>query len=375
MEIPGSIIDQVLELAVKIQQIPAPTFREQPRAEFILKTFNAQGAPQARMDPCGNVYVKIPGRSMQPMVVVSAHLDTVFPLSTDLTVQRIGSRIYGPGIGDNSISLACLFGLYWLFSCDRRYQGELLQPRGDLLLVANVGEEGLGDLVGMKAVVDSLGSKPAAYIVLEGISLGHIYHRGLGVKRFRLKVQTAGGHAWIDYGRPSAIHELAELIVQVNRIRLPAGSRSSVNVGMVSGGTSVNTIAAEASCELDLRSETPSGLEFLVREVKSLIEHANRAVSTQVNVSAELIGDRPAGELAVDHRLVKLARQGYIQHGVRPKMIIGSTDANIPLSRGLPAICLGLTTGGGAHTKDEFLDIAPLGMGLGIVADLILSVP
>jgi acetylornithine deacetylase/succinyl-diaminopimelate desuccinylase-like protein len=374
LEIHRSIINQVIDLAEKIQQVQAPTFHEQQRAEFFLSTLRDHGAQHAWKDQCGNVNIRLPGRSKKPMVVVSAHLDTVFPQVSTLSIRRSGTRIYGTGIGDNSLGLAALFGLFLLFNKDGADSHRLSQPEGDLLLVANVGEEGLGDLQGMKAVVDQLGHDPAAYIILEGMLIGHIYHRGLGVKRYRLTVQTPGGHSWIDYGRPSAIHILAELIMQITRMDVPMEPRSSFNVGVISGGTSVNTIAAQASCELDLRSEDSTTLRLLSASVESLIEEENRSGGQEVKVKAEVIGERPSGELRVDHPLVTRALQCYARYGIKPSLNIGSTDANVPLSRGLPAICIGLTTGGGAHTQDEYIDIGPVGMGLGIVADLIQAV-
>jgi tripeptide aminopeptidase len=369
-----SIHERVIELAVQIQQVAAPTFHEQQRSEFILRTFQEQGAQHAWKDQTGNVYVRVAGRTKAPMIVVSAHLDTVFPAGVDLAIRRSGDKIFGPGIGDNSLGLASLFGLYWIFNQETPSSHTLPQPAGDILLVANVGEEGLGDLLGMKAVVDHLGSEPTAYIILEGMLIGNIYHRGLGVKRYRLSVKTPGGHSWLDYGRPSAIHELAGLITQITDLDIPSEPRSSVNIGVISGGTSVNTIASEASCELDLRSENIDGLNFLIQAVEKIVGEANRNRGSMVKVSAEVIGDRPTGEIPGNHPLVTLAQGCYTRNRIVPRLNIGSTDANIPLSRGLPAICIGITTGGGAHTKDEYIHVSPVGHGLGIIAELIQAI-
>lgn len=353
-----SICDRVLEMAVRIQQIPAPTFAEAARGSFIAQQFAEQGLADASVDEVGNVYARILGTGEAAPVIVSAHLDTVFPIDTDLTVKRVGDRIAGPGIGDNSLGVAGLFGLLWALQ-----QQEKRLP-GDIWLVANVGEEGLGDLKGMKAVVDRFGETPLAYVVVEGMSLGQIYHRGLGVRRYRITINTAGGHSWVDFGKPSAIHELAEMVVQLNRVPIPVQPRSSLNVGVISGGTSINTIAAQAQLELDLRSEDPKVLLEMCQQVEAIVASANRLDDDPVRVDASVIGQRPAGMIEQSHPLALLASRCLEEQRVAARMNIGSTDANIPLSRGLPAICLGLTLGGKAHTKDEYIFTSPLRQGL-----------
>lgn len=289
------------------------------------------------------------------MVVVSAHIDTVFPLVTDLAVKRMEDRITGPGIGDNSLGVAGLFGLLWKL-------GRRTVPLpGDLWLVANVGEEGLGDLRGMRAIVDRFGSQPLAYIVVEGMALGQVYHRGLGVRRYQISVQTAGGHSWVDYGSPSAIHELARLADSIASLQLPQSPRTTLNVGVISGGVSVNTIAPEAHLELDLRSEGSQALEDLASQVQTLASSAQRE---GVRVEVRLVGNRPEGSLPGDHPLVRLGVKCLEQTGLKARLNTGSTDANIPLSLGLPAVCVGLTTGAGAHTLQEYIHTRPLPYGL-----------
>jgi acetylornithine deacetylase/succinyl-diaminopimelate desuccinylase-like protein len=366
-----SITERVLDLAMQIQQIPAPTFEEGQRAEYIRKHFCEQGAKDVTVDDCGNVYTHIRGRGEKPPLVLSAHLDTVFPQGTDLANTRGLEKITGPGIGDNSLGLAGLFGLFWAFIGTSADLSTTQGLDGDVWLVANVGEEGLGDLKGMKAVVNRFGEEALAYIILEGMSLGQIYHRGLGVRRYRIRVHTKGGHSWVDYGNPSAIHELADLLVKIKDLSLPGEPRTSMNVGVITGGTSVNTIAADASFELDLRSESMLVLHNLIGQVETLVEEADRKGGEAVRVCCEVIGDRPAGEIPADHPLVKLAMECIIVNEISVRLNIGSTDANVPLSRGLPAICVGLTTGGGAHTLGEYIDIKPITQGLGILVDLV----
>jgi tripeptide aminopeptidase len=365
--------ERILDLAMQIQQISSPTFGEEVRAKFVFDRFVTAGALETSIDRAGNVITLIKGRGVKPPLVISAHLDTVFPMGTDLTSTRTEDKIFGPGIGDNALGLAGLFGVYWKLR-KKRGAGRNAYLPGDIWLVANVGEEGLGDLAGMKAIVDRFGGEPLAYLVLEGMSLGQVYSRGLGVRRYRIHVNTKGGHSWVDYGNPSAIHEIAELVIWLKNVPVPEQPRSSLNVGMIKGGTSVNTIAAEASLELDLRSESPRELTRMLEQVEAIVKAADIRGGDDIKVSAEVIGDRPAGEIAIDHPLVKTAIDCFARQSIPLKLNIGSTDANVPLSRGYPALCFGLTTGGGSHTTGEYINTAPLIQGYHLLIDLIQSI-
>lgn len=368
-----NITDRIIELAIQIQQIAAPTFHEERRAEFIRGLFEQEGLQDVAMDEAGNVHGRWTMGSGKWTVeskplVVSAHLDTVFPFEMDLNVKRGEGRVHGIGIGDNSIGVAALFGLMWMLreGLSSPSPSPLTHlPEGDgkrdIWFVANTCEEGLGDLRGMKAVVDRFRGDVTAYLVLEGMALGHIYHKAVGVKRYRITARTQGGHSWSDYGQPSAVLELSKLIVQLSALRLPSKPRTTMNVGKIQGGTSVNTIPAEAWLELDLRSEGQAELAELVEGVEMLIEAAGRP---GVVIEADVIGARPAGEMPAKHPLVKLAQQCLREQGLDAALTSGSTDANIPLSRGYPALVLGVTRGGGAHTKDEFIETAPVEQGM-----------
>jgi len=348
-------MENLLDLAIAIQQIPAPTFDEKKRGEFVRQLFVKERLDEISVDDAGNIYGKYPGKGMGAPLVICAHLDTVFPAQTDLRITRDPNRITGPGIGDNSLAVAAMPILIGML------REKNIQPLGDIWLVATTGEEGLGNLRGMRAVVDRFEDSPIAYLALEGMALGYIYHRALGVCRYRISVSTEGGHSWGNYGTPSAIHELAALINKLTVLELPTDPRTTLNIGTISGGISVNTIAAEASCELDLRSESAKALAELVREVLTLIASATQP---NIKVVAEEIGSRPAGEISESHPLVKLAEQSLVEQGIEPVLVISSTDANIPLSRGYPAICLGVSTGGGAHTSQEYIDTAPVAQGM-----------
>ena len=363
------LVESLLDLAVQIQQVPAPTLGEGKRAQLVEELFQGEGLADIQIDPAGNVVARLPGEAgvgkAKTSLLVSAHLDTVFPDGTELKAQREAGRITAPGIGDNSLGVAGLFGLVWRL----RERGASLA--GDVWLAANVGEEGLGNLRGMRELVERFGDSPRLYLVLEGMALGHIYHRGIGVRRYRITAKTEGGHSWTDYGKPSAIHELAGLVGQLAHIALPEQPKTTLNVGRIWGGTSVNTLAAEAGLELDLRSEKATTLNELVQRVDGLVRAANK---TGVRIEADLIGERPAGSISGDDPLVRLAEDCLREAGFDPGLTGGSTDANLPLSRGYPALVLGLTTGGGAHTVHEYIDTEPLARGLESVVEFVCRV-
>jgi acetylornithine deacetylase/succinyl-diaminopimelate desuccinylase-like protein len=266
-----------------------------------------------------------------------------------------GSVIKGPGIGDDCRGLAVLLAIVRTMN-----QAKVRTP-GSITFVANVGEEGLGNLRGMKAIVDRFDGTVKAYLVVEGTALAHVYHRAIAVQRYRVTIRTAGGHSWSDYGQPSAIHELARVVTHIAGLPIPASPRSSLNVGLISGGTGVNVLAPEARLELDIRSESPEALEGLTRRVQNIVQAADR---DGVTSTMEMIGERPAGQIAQDHPLVKLAEACLAEQGLKASFTSGSTDANVPLSRGYPALVLGVTTGGGAHTVQEYIDIPPIESGM-----------
>ena len=353
-----TIAERVIERAIEIQQVPAPTFEEARRAEFVRAKFIEEGLGNVSLDEAGNVYGKWKvksGESKSKPLVVSAHLDTVFPRETNLEVKRDGEKIHAPGLGDNSLGVAALFGLMWMIR-ERK-----IEPGGDVWFVANVCEEGLGDLRGMKSVVERFGADALAYLVLEGLALGHIYHRAVGVRRYRVTARTKGGHSWSDYGQPSAVHELAKLVVQLTSLDLPKEPRTTMNVGKISGGTSVNVIASEAALDLDLRSEGQEELAELVSAAEKLIQRANKP---GVVVEAQVIGQRPAGEMSAEHPLIQVALDCLREQGLDAILTTGSTDANVPLSKGYPALVLGVSRGGNAHTVQEYIHTAPVEQGM-----------
>jgi len=362
-----SLIQRVITAAITIQQIPAPTFQEGKRSTYLLQQFKSEALRDVSQDKLGNVYGRIPGSNSNHPIVVTAHLDTVFPLETNLQIVQSPERVAGAGIGDNSLGLAGLLGLVWLLKGVNKL-------RNDIWLVANVGEEGLGNLVGMKAVVERFGKVPKAYLILEGMALGSIYHRGLSVRRYRVQARTQGGHSWVNFGRPSAIHEMAHFIARLERMEYPLSPKSSFNVGTIYGGTSINTIAAQAEIEVDLRSENGNTLQSLSNQLEQMVLESNRDGEQPVEFECQIIGDRPAGVLPVDHELVRLAKSALERQEIIPHTEIGSTDANVPLSMGYPAVCIGITNGSNAHTKDEFIETRLIPKGLSQLINLVLDV-
>lgn len=347
----------VLDMAIAIQQVPAPTFDEARRAAFVQQQMRDFGLYDVDCDAIGNVYGHRPGRRSGPGLLVSAHLDTVFPKETDLSIRYADERIYGPGLGDNSTGVAGLLHLA------RAMQEFDLPNQGDVWFVANVGEEGLGDLRGIRAAVERLRSRIGTVIVLEGCDFGTLHHQAIGVRRYKIEAISPGGHSWGNFGVPSAIHALVRLANRITELEVPRSPRTTFNIGMISGGTSVNTIAQQASMLLDMRSVNATSLADLVAQVDRLIRVAATEHS-DIEIRVQLVGDRPSGSIPRDHPLVQAAVAAYHSVGAAVSYQQSSTDANIPLSQGIPAVCIGLTDGGNAHRSDEYIVPANLGRGM-----------
>jgi tripeptide aminopeptidase len=346
----------VIEKAIEIQQIPAPTFQEGKRAAFVAEQFEALKLAQVHTDDMCNVYGWLPGRvTGQPAILVSAHTDTVFSETTDLSIRHEGGYIYGPGLGDNSIGIAGLMGLVHYLK--RR---EIYTESG-IWFVATSREEGLGDLGGMRAVYARFKGQVSRVINLEGLAFGHVYHAGIAVRRLRITAGAAGGHSWLHFGRPSAIHALMRLGNQITQLQPPQEPRTTFNIGMIDGGESINSIATSAELWLDLRSESPSALTALETQVRQIV---SSLASSDLTFQIEVVGDRPAGQLPPDHELVQAALTSLSLVGVRGSLETGSTDANVPLAAGCPAVTVGITRGGNAHRLDEYIETRSIALGL-----------
>ncbi len=348
-----------INLIQAIQQIPAPTFAEADRAAFVESQMLALGLQDVRQDDLHNVYGRFPGQHRRTPLIITAHLDTVFPLETDLRIRENGRLLSGPGIGDNSTGVA---GLLLLAKSLIENQIKLTN---DVWLVANVCEEGLGDLRGIRAVVEKFGQS-AKYIIVEGGLFGQISHQAIGVRRFRLEVSGPGGHSWGSFGAASAIHVLGHLISAIDKLPVPVSPRTTYNVGIIEGGTSINTIAQSAALQLDLRSEEPSALQQLVDSVTDIVQQTNQLRRDDgIHVTMTAIGSRPPGQISRHTALVKTAVDALHYVGSQGiTFMMGSTDANVPLSKGFTAVVLGLTESGNAHRLDEFIDPTRLPDGL-----------
>ena len=343
----NELLTDLTDLLEIICQTPAPTFEEGERGELVARLLLKAGL-EPQKDSVGNITAEVPGGT-GPRVLVAAHLDTVFARDTDVTVKRDGVRWRAPGIGDNSASLAVLVG----------YAQKIVledTPRPRLTLAASVGEEGLGDLYGVRELMKHRADELDMFIALDG-HLGTIVDKSVGSKRFEISINAAGGHSWGDYPNPSATHALGAAIHTLVAMRIPDEPRSSLNVGQVSGGTSINAIAEDARFNLDLRSLDEGTLEGLEQEALKRIRRVVRQHDVQVDVRR--VGDRPTA--SVDNAaLVKAAKDALASEGVAARTAPSSTDANAAMAAGIPAISFGVYRGGDAHRLSEWLEPASL---------------
>jgi len=353
-----AVAADVIETTARLAAIGAPTGDEYRRSTVVAELFVAAECASPWQDALGNVVARLPGGGGGPALLLAAHLDTVFPAGTDTAVRRDPFRLHGAGVGDNSLGVAAVLAMPALL----RLAGET--PAVDVLLTGNVGEEGLGNLIGMRAVMDAFPEIGAA-IAIEGHNLGRVTTVAVGSRRLKISVTAPGGHSWGDHGRPSAIHAAARLIADLDAILLPETPKTSLNVGLIEGGMSVNTIAPSASFVLDLRSVDPDALKDVAERVERAVAWANR---NEISVTATLLGERPAGRVSADSPLVGVARDALEAVGVGITFDASSTDANVPIARGVPAICVGLTEGGNVHREDEYIETGPIRDGLAQLA-------
>lgn len=345
----------VTDEAIRIQQIAAPTFYEGERALHVANRFGELGLQDIELDRQNNVLGRLHGDHSRAAILVLAHTDTVFSAETDLHIRRNGNRIFGPGLGDNSLGVAALLGLI------KTIRDENVSPGCDIWFVASSCEEGLGDLRGARAAYASLRSRISAVINLEGLAFGHVYNAGIAVRRLHIKAKTEGGHSWLHHGRPSAVHGILELGARIANLSMPDHPRTTCNVGMIDGGHAINAIAMEASLWLDMRSVCPTVLDDLNHQVLQLVDQMKR---DGLGLQIEKVGERPAGSLAEDHVLVRGALAALAEIGVRGTLETGSTDGNVTLAHGCPTVTIGITRGGNAHRLDEFIEVSPIRYGM-----------
>ena len=346
--------ERTLKDQIELTEIPAPPFKEAVRAQEYQKRLKALGLQDARIDAEGNVIAVRKGNGNGPVLVLSAHLDTVFPEGTDVKVKIKGNRYEAPGIYDDGRGLASLLSIL------RALNQTQLKTVGDIVFVGTVGEEELGDLRGVKALFrDNKGID--GFISLDGLDIGRIVNDATGSRRFRIIYTGPGGHSFSAFGLPSATHALGRAIAKISEVRTVDNPKTTYTVGTLKGGTSVNAIAAEAELGLDMRSNSAVELKKLEDRIMALAREAaddeNKRWDKKdvIKVEFKLVGDRPAGAGQIDSPMVNAARRAVATVGGEVKSIAASsTDSNLPISLGIPAVTLGSGgVGGGSHGPGE----------------------
>jgi len=358
---------QIMDWQAELVGIPAPPFGEMVRTEWMAGRFSEAGLSEVRTDAVGNVFGRIqaaglPDESTGPVVVLSAHLDTVFPRETELNPRVDGDRLEAPGSCDNGAGVVGMLAL-----AHALVRSKVVLP-ATLIFLGNVGEEGEGDLRGVRHLYqsDPLGGRIAAHIVLDGAGADSTVTQGLGSRRFRVVIKGPGGHSFTDAGRPNPINALALGLAKLAKVSVPDEPRTTMNVGTIQGGKSVNSIPENARAAIDFRSTSSEELVRLEvalrRAMEDAVDESNRSIKTPAGRSMglltfaiEKIGDRPAATLPADSPLLDALRAVDRHLGLRTDQRLGSTDANLPISLGVPALSMGAGgEGGGAHTEAEW---------------------
>ncbi len=372
--------DRFVEELVQLTEIPAPPFGEAARASTYMAMLRDAGLTNVEMDQIGNVMGLRPGTGEAPLLAVAAHLDTVFPEGTEVKVRRDGNRLRAPGIGDDTAGLATLLAVA------RALNEAELETESDLLFIGNVGEEGAGDLRGVKHLFrdgkykDQIGG----FISVESGGQSTITTGALGSLRYRVTFKGPGGHSYGAFGLVNPAYAMGNAIRKVSAIAVPETPKTTFNIGIVEGGTSVNSIPFETSMVVDMRSESRDELEKLVESFLDLVDEAVEEENTarsisegQIELEMTLIGDRPSGQTSESTNIVRFAVAAFEAFGIRPTFRISSTDANVPISLGIPAITIGRGgLGGRSHSLDEWVDIErePTVRGIQVVLTTILAI-
>ena len=364
----------ITEEHIAICSIPAPPFGEAARAADLCERFRSYGLADAHIDGVGNCVGLRRGRSLSPLLVVSAHLDTVFPAGTASAVKREGTKLCAPGIADDGCGLAALVALF------RAFGHTQIETEGSLLFVGTVGEEGEGNLRGARYLLTEgeWAARIDSFVSFDGPGIERITHAALGSRRYRVRLKGAGGHSWGDFGAANPVHAIGKAIARLAGYPAPTNPRTTYNVGRISGGSSVNVIPDEASMDVDLRSESADELRrldaFFRRAVQEATEDENanrRTEHPKLALDLMLIGDRPSGETPAEAAIVRLAQEATRYLGFHPRLDRSSTDSNIAISLGIPAVTLGAGgTSGNSHTVDEWYD--PRGRETGLKRAMLL---
>lgn len=354
---------------IRICSVPATPFAEQERAEYLAERFRELGLDDVSIDEEGNCLGLWRGASATPLIVVSAHLDTVFAKGTDFTVRREGERLFAPGIADDGCGLVALIAIV------QALRAAQIKTAGSILFVGTVGEEGEGNLRGVRYLLTRgawASQRIDAFLSFDGPGVDRITNRALGSRRYRIEFTGPGGHSWGDFGLPNPVHALGRGISRLAAYPVPKDPRTTFNVGSIAGGTSVNAIPSRATMEVDLRSTADAELRrldaFFRRAMKEALDEENgvrRPGDPPLKLQLDLIGERPSGETPATSPLVKLAVESTRLIGVEPRLDQSSTDSNLPISLGIPAITLGAGGNAGAsHTLAEWFDLRDRDKGL-----------
>ena len=360
--------DSITEEQIAICSVPATPFGERQRAEYLSRKFLDLGLTDVEIDDEGNCLGLLKGSSPKPLLVVSAHLDTVFSKETDFTVTRRGGKLFAPGIADDGCGLAAVIAIA------QAIQTEQIPIEGSILFVGTVGEEGEGNLRGVRHLFTKgrWASQIDSFLSFDGPGLDRITNRALGSHRYRVEISGPGGHSWGDFGLPNPVHAIGRAISRLAGYPAPKEPRTTFNVGRIEGGTSVNSIPSNASMEVDLRSAAEKELQrldaFFRRAMREAVDEENatrRAGDPPLNLKVDLIGERPTGETRADSPLVEVALEATRVLGITPRLDQSSTDSNLPISLGIPAITLGAGGSSGAsHSLDEWYDPRERDLGL-----------
>jgi tripeptide aminopeptidase len=373
--------DRTVTDIITLTEIPAPPFAEEAKAAHYLEMLRAHGLEDVELDGIGNAMGVRRGNGNGGLIVVAAHLDTVFPAGTDVRVRREGSKLFAPGVGDDTRSLAVLLAYI------RAMDAAGIKTRHDILFVGDVGEEGLGDLRGVRHLFNEGKYKDRieAFFTVDSPEMDNIVTGGVGSKRYRAIFRGPGGHSFGAFGIVSPMNAMAQAMVELSRMQVPAKPKTTYSASVVGGGTSVNAIPNEVWMEVDLRSEAPVELariearfHRILADVTEAENHARSTAQGAVNVEAVLIGDRPAGNTGHGTDIVRHATAAITAHGFAPRHVFSSTDANIPMALGIPAIKIGSGgTSGRAHSLDEWIDVEKSnslnGMAAGLTAILAVA--
>ena len=340
---------EMIELQARLCEIPAPPFKESVRAAELKKLFEQYGLKNVFIDKEGNVVGTRPGVKARPNVLLQAHLDTVFPEGTDVTVKREGSVLKAPGIGDDTRGLASMLATI------RALNEAKVQTPGTLTFVADVGEEGLGDLRGTKAIFkETLKDQIDYFISIDGADAAQIVFMGVGSYRYRVTFKGPGGHSYGAFGLVNPIHALGRAVAKIDAIQVPVNPKTTFNVGVIGGGTSVNSIPFEGWFEVDMRSAGAASLETTKEKILAAINDAVKEENErwkhrgEVTVDIKLVGYRPCGQTPPDSPIVGTAQAAVRAMGLRPMLTASSTDSNVPMQLGVPAV----TIGGGGNARD-----------------------